>query len=220
MRYIVYLLLVANLGYLGWNLFPGNSPGDLFRELPPIPEGARPLVTLQEMQQQKKFSEIGAISALTMTAPPGAGVLACQTLGPFENPEKAGAVTAQLEKLGLEPRQRIARIQEENGYWVYLPSMERAAAMEISRKLDESGDSDYFIGKDNFIALGTFNDIARAELRLRQVRKLGLEATLEARYTSHDSYWLEFSKLHSAGGELSAILGQNPQLQLHELECI
>jgi hypothetical protein len=220
MRHIVYLLLVANLVYLGWNLFPGNSLGDSFSALPPIPEGAKPLVTLKEMQQQAGSPEAGAIEALTATEPPGAGMQACQTLGPFENPEQATAVTAQLDKLGLQSRQRIAQVRKENGYWVYLPSMERAAALEITHKLDENGDSDYYLGRDNFIALGTFNDIARAEVRLKQVHKLGLDAILEARFTEHDTYWLEFHKLPSAGGELSAILGKDPQLQLHELECL
>ena len=220
MRHIVYLLLVANLIYLGWNLFPGNSSGDSYSALPPIPAGAKPLVTLKEMQQQAGSPEAGKIEALTATEPPGAGVQTCQALGPFENPEQVKAVTAQLDKLGLQPRQRLAQVREENGYWVYMPSMERAAALEVTHKLDESGDSDYYLGRDNFIALGTYNDIARAEVRLRQVRKLGLDAILEARFTSHDTYWLEFTMLPSADPELSSIMEKDPRLQLHELECL
>jgi hypothetical protein len=219
MRHIVYLLLVANLIYLGWNLFPGSSPGHRFAVLPPIPEGAKPLVTLKEMQQSAS-PEPGAIETLTTTSPPGAGLPQCQTLGPFEDAQEAKAVTAQLDKLGLQPRQRIAQVREENGFWVYLPSMDRAAATEITHKLDESGDSDYYLGRDNFIALGTYNDIARAEVRLRQVRKLGLDAILEARFRTHDTYWLDLQTQPSAGRELSAIMGKNPQLQLQELECL
>ena len=51
MRHLVYLLLVANLIYLGWNLFPGQSVGEPINVLPPVPEGAKSLVTLKEMQQ-------------------------------------------------------------------------------------------------------------------------------------------------------------------------
>jgi hypothetical protein len=220
MRHVVYLLLVANLVYLGWNLFPGRSAGDPFSALPPVPEGAKPLVTLQEMQRgSATLPAAGAVEMLTANEPPGAGMPACLALGPFKIVDEVKVATAQLDKLGLQSRQRIAEVREENGYWVYLPSMERAAALEITRKLDEHGDSDYYIGRDNFIALGTFNNIERAEKRLGEVRELGLDAILEARFRTHDSYWLEFHTTPSADRELSAIMGNNPQLQLHELAC-
>jgi hypothetical protein len=220
MRHVVYLLLVANLLYLGWNLLPGNAGSDTFSKLPPIPATAKPLVTLQEMQRQPAAAvEDGTIDTLTANEPPSAGMPACQALGPFEIIDEVKAVTERLDKLGLQPRQRTAEVREENGFWVYLPSMERADALEITRKLDESGDSDYYIGRDNFISLGTFNGIERAEIRLQQVRKLGLDAILEARFKTHDTYWLEFQADPSAKPELSAIMEQNPQLQLHELAC-
>jgi hypothetical protein len=220
MRHVVYLMLVANLVYLGWNLLPGNAGSDSFSALPPVPESAKPLVTLKEMQQQSAASsEAGAIETLTAARPPGAGMPACQALGPFEIVDEVKAVAARLDKLGLQPRQRIAEVREENGYWVYVPSMERAAALEITRKLDENGDSDYFIGRDNIISLGAFNNIKRAEVRLRQVRKLELDAILEARFRTHDAYWLEFRTNPSAERELSAIMGKHPQLQLRELAC-
>jgi hypothetical protein len=221
MRHVVYLLLIANLVYLGWNLFPGNSVSDPFTALPPVPAGAKSLVTLKEMQQQSAVSsESGAFETLTSNDPPGAGMPACRALGPFEIVDEVNAVTAQLDKLGLQPRQRTVEVREENGYWVYLPSMERAAALEIMRKLDENGDSDYYLGRDNFIALGTFKDVSRAEVRQREVNKLGLDAIIEARFRTRDTYWLEFRAQSSAEPELAAIMGKSPQLQLHELECL
>ncbi|MDH3980129.1 MAG: hypothetical protein OEU91_06415 [Gammaproteobacteria bacterium] len=220
MRYVVYLMLVANLVYFAWNMFPGSTGGDLYSALPPVPDSAKPLVTLKEMQQQSAASsETGAIEMLTANKPPSAGMSVCQALGPFAIVDEVKAVTARLDKLGLQPRQRIAEVQKENGYWVYVPPMERAAALEIARKLDENGDGDYFIGRDNLVSLGAFKNIARAELRLRQVRKLELGAILEARFRTHDAYWLEFRKNPDAERELSAIMGKHPQLQLNELAC-
>lgn len=220
MRHIVYLLLVANLIYLGWNLFPGKSMGDPISVFPPVPEGAKPLVTLKEMQQGATVSpEPAALELLTAAEPPAAGMPACLALGPFEILDEVKAVSARLDKLGLQPRQRTAEVREENGYWVYLPSMERAAALEVARTLDKNGDKEYFIGKDNVISLGTFRGIERAEVRLQQVRKLGLDAVLEARFRTRDSYWLEFHMTPSADSGLSAILGEKPQLQMHELAC-
>ena len=220
MRHIVYLLLVANLVYLGWNLFPGRSMGDPISVMPPVPEGAKPLVTLKEMQQGAAATpEPAAFELLTAVEPPSAGMPACLALGPFNILDEVKAVSARLDKLGLQPRQRIAEVREENGYWIYLPSMGRAAALEVARTLDETGDKEYFIGKDNVISLGTFKGIERAEVRLQQVRKLGLDAILEARFRTRDSYWLEFHMTPSADSGLSAILGEKPQLQMHELAC-
>ena len=156
---------------------------------------------------------------MTAIEPPGAGMPACLALGPFEILDEVKAVSTRLDSLGLQPRQRIAEVREENGYWVYLPSMEHAAALEIAGMLDEQGDDEYFIGRDNVISLGTFKGISRAEMRLEQVRKLGLDAILEERFRTRDSYWLEFHMAPSADRGLSAILGENPQLQLHELAC-
>ncbi len=220
MRHVVYLLLVANLVYLGWNLLPDEAVHDPFSRLPPVPDTASPLVTLKEMQQQSAASSPGGIDTLTESEPPSAGQPACNALGPFAIREQLQAVNARLDGLGMQPRERVVEVREDNGYWVYLPAMERVAALGIAGMLDEKGDSDYFIGRDNVISLGTFRNIRRAEVRLEQARKLGLDAILEARFRTHDSYWLEFRADPRAEQELSAILGEHPQLELHELSCL
>ena len=37
MRHLVYLLLVVNLVYLGWNVFESGSTPEQVRHLPPLP---------------------------------------------------------------------------------------------------------------------------------------------------------------------------------------
>ena len=49
MRHIVYLLLVANVLYLGWNLSQGKTVDQEQSSLPPIPDGVPTLVMLQEL---------------------------------------------------------------------------------------------------------------------------------------------------------------------------
>lgn len=220
MRHVVYLLLVANMVYLGWNLLPGNVDRDPYTSLPPVPESARPLVTLQEMQQQTAARSAEDIDALTLNEPPSAVLPACRALGPFTAIDDVKAIGERLDGLGVQPRERTAEVREEDGFWVYLPSMDREAAQEVTAMLEENGDSEYYVGRDNFISLGTFNNIARAELRLEQVRKLGLDAILEARFRTRDSYWIEFRASDSADQELLAIMGRHPELQLQELSCL
>ncbi len=53
MRYIVYLLLIANAVFLGWNLSQGKTVAQKEQSLPPIPDGVRTLVMLQELAGNK-----------------------------------------------------------------------------------------------------------------------------------------------------------------------
>jgi hypothetical protein len=48
-RYIVYLMLIANVLYLGWNLSGGKSVAQNEQSFPSIPDGVRTLVMLQEL---------------------------------------------------------------------------------------------------------------------------------------------------------------------------
>lgn len=224
MRHLVYLLLVVNLVYFGWNLFAAGSHEQHTQALPPLPATAKPLVTLQEMQQGSATAvEQGAagIDGLTLMDPPGAGdPVACQALGPFYAEDESRTVAERLDKLGLAPRQRVATARQENGYWVYLPAMEHARALQIARQLDERNDHEYYIGKDNFMALGTFKEITRAEIRLQQLRDMGLDAILEARYVTQDAYWLEFRRRTAAASVLAEVMGRNPVLQLETSACL
>ncbi len=221
MRHLVYLLLVANLAYFGWNLYESGTAAETLRALPPIPASAKPLVTLQELVQQPGTTTdqgVTGVDGLTMTQPPGAGEpAACQVLGPFHAEAELQAIAGEL---GLPPRQRITEERTENGYWVYLPAMEHAQALQIAKQLDEQDDHEYYIGKDNFMSLGTFKELSRAEIRLRQLQKMGLDAILKARYSTQDAYWLEFSDRGAETPVLKSVIGAHPGLKLRTLACL
>jgi hypothetical protein len=85
--------------------------------------------------------------------------------------------------------------------------------------LKARGDHDYYVGKDYFISLGTFEVIDRAEIRLEELRKLGFEAILGKRYKASKEYWLELPNSEAAGNVLAIITTENPELQLHALSC-
>ena len=246
MRHVVYLLLLVNLVYLGWNLFEGRTGGELVRELPPLPATARPLVTLQELQQQEEaqrrtqqeqearqqeevqgnqtaephVDDVVAVETLTQTEPPGAGVsMLCQTLGPFLAMEQLEEVAERLGGAGVQTSQRSTETRQENGWWVYLPAMSRAEANRIVQLLDDINDREYYIGKDNFIALGTFRVLERAERRMKRLHKLGLEPLLEARYKTQTTHWLDLPGAHALDGELALIAGDYPELRLGKRVC-
>jgi hypothetical protein len=247
MRHVVYLLLVANLVYLGWNILQTSSVDGVVRTFPPLPATATRLVTLQEMQEETEEEEkkqdtvvemsaiealeegdekqdavvgVSVIEELTQQQPPGAGVaLSCQTLGPFLAAEKMQLVEKKLAELGLEVTQRTNEVREQIGYWVYLPAMEREKVLQITKHLDENNDEDYFIGKDNVLSLGAFKGLQRANVRLESTRKLGLDPLLEPRYSTMSAQWFDLQVTPAGLDALAEIAEQDPDLNIEILAC-
>jgi len=233
MRHIVYLLLVANIVYLAWNVLQLSPHDEVARSLPPLPATATRLVTLQEVEEveegeeekqdeenQEVTVEVSAIEELMQEQPPGTGVtLSCQTLGPFLAAEKVQLVEKKLAELGLEATQRTTEVREQVGYWVYLPAMEREKVLQITKHLDENGDKDYYIGKGNVLSLGAFKGLPRANIRLEGTRKLGLDPLLEPRYSTINAQWLDLQVDPAGLDVLSEIAKQDPDLQIEILAC-
>lgn len=221
MRHLVYLLLIANVVFFGWKLFETQSPEPLVRALPPLPDNVSRLVTLQEQQAATAGEEVVTdLETLTAEQPPGAGpVLQCQALGPFLAVDAMRPIAAELGELGLQPEQRQVESKELVGYWVYLPAMPREEIRTVLATLEDYNDKEYYVGKGSFISLGTFKSMERAERRLQSVRKMGLEATLEERFTTQTSFWLDIQSNGSAREQLQRIAEGNSSLQLVDLAC-
>ena len=222
MRYILYLLLVANVVYLGWNLSQENTDELPAQVLPPLPNGVRPLVTLQEhtggMSSQL---DAGGLNALTAAQPPAATTAAdCRALGPFTVLNEAEVMAARLDEQGLDPVLRSVEGKMENGFLIYLQARDRDHSRQISRQLKDNNDNEYYIGKDNQVYLGTFDDIERASIRLEELRAIGLDATLGERFKKREEYWLEVPRRVATSDVLDRITGENPALQLHALSCL
>jgi hypothetical protein len=221
MRHLVYLLLVANVVFFGWNLFDNHSTESPVITIPPLPDNVSRLVTLQEQQTAATGEEvITDLETLTAEQPPGAGAtLQCQALGPFLAVDAMQQVAAELGELGLQPEQRQVESKELTGFWVYLPAMPRDDIRTVLATLEDNNDKEYYVGKGNFISLGTFKSLERAERRLESVRKMGLEATLEERFATQNSFWLDIQSDGSASGQLQRIAEGNSSLQLVDLAC-
>ena len=219
MRHVVYLLVVVNLVFLGWNIFQDQSVRQVERNVPPLPATAVPLVTLQE-QEREAASEVSVIDHVTGNDPPGAGVsMVCQTLGPFLVREAMQEMEAKLVTMDLEPQQRETAKQRPIGYWVHLPEMERTEARRLAQILDDHNDKEYYLARDNVLSLGAFQDINRAKKRLKRVRKLGLEAQLETRYRTVAEYWLDFQLESAVGEQLTELVADDPDIWLQDNAC-
>ena len=221
MRHVVYLLVVVNLVFLGWNIFQNQSVRQVDRSITPLPETAVPLVTLQEREKERRAAgEVSAIEHVTGNEPPGAGAsMVCQTLGPFLVREAMQEMEAKLATMELEPQLRETARQRPIGYWVHLPEMERAEARRQAQILDDHNDKEYYLGKDNVLSLGAFQEINRAKKRLKRVHKLGLDAQMETRYRTIAEYWLDFQLESAASEQLTALEADDPDVWLQDLAC-
>ena len=179
-------------------------------ELEPVPEP----------ELLEPGEDLAMIESLTELQPPSnGGAIGCQTLGPIMAVVQLRSLDGKLGELGLESRRRTTGDQKAIGYWVFLPAMERSQALEIKARLDKHKDKDYYIGKDNLISLGIFKVKSRADVRLGQVRKLGLEAVLEARYRKDTVHWLDIDRQSGAAVDLGAVLEEYPGIKLQEQAC-
>lgn len=223
MRYIVYLLLVANLLFFAWNHFEVQTPVDSVQSLPPLPAGVRTLVTLEEHARNEASGALDgqAIEALTQAQPPGAlSAGRCSALGPFREQDEAKVIADRLGDRGLDPVLRSVENRVENGYWVYLSGKDREHAREMVKQLQDHNDNEYYVGMGYFISLGTFKDIKRAEIRLADLREKGFDkAILEQRYKTRVEYWLELPENAASVELLDSLTEENPGLEVHAVSC-
>jgi hypothetical protein len=184
------------------------------------PEPESELEVVLEPELLEPDEDPAMIESLTELQPPGSGgAISCQTLGPIMAVAQLRLLDGKLGELGLEFRRRTTGDQKAIGYWVYLPAMERSQALEIKARLDKHKDKEYYIGKDNLISLGIFKVKSRADVRLGQVRKLGLEAVLESRYRKDTVHWLDIDRQSGDGVDLGAVLEEYPGISLQEQAC-
>lgn len=195
-------------------LEPERSESVADIELESVPESE------SEPEPLEPGEELAMIESSTRLQPPGiGGAITCQTLGPILAVAQLRSLGGKLDELGLESRHRTTGNQQAIGYWVYLPAMGRSQALEIKSKLDKRKDKEYYIGKDNFISLGTFKGKSRADVRLEQVRKLGLEAVLEPRYRKNTVHWLDLDQQPGDAIDLGAVLEEYPGIKQQEQAC-
>ena len=239
MKHLLYLLVIANLVYFSWHMLQGEEGDGARDELLQVPPDTRRLMTLQELQQQREKQEspaetdspvddraeapgeevLAGIESLTTQQPPEAGIpLTCYSIGPFMSDREAEAAADILGKLELEAGRRSEEREVKIGYWVHLPEMSREKNLEYKAKLDKNRDKEYFIGRDNVMSLGAFKDKSRADRRMRQLRKIGIEAILEPRYRMREVTWLDLAVGLSETGH-EQLVSELPESDIQPRVC-
>lgn len=218
MRYLIYLLVVANSLYFAWHMVGDTRTEEVVRALPPLPPDVRSLTTLQERTDKTGTAEMSDIEALTAGQPPGAGMpLVCHVMGPFMAEADMQAVGERIRELGFEPKSRSSDVQKQIGYWVYLPTLGHEQALQVVEVLKENEVRDYFIGAEDFVSLGIYRELASANRHRERIRELGFEPLIEPRYSTQTVHWLDLENFDVTAGE--EILEDFPETRMQELAC-
>jgi len=212
MRNLFLLLLLANLGFLGWSLWiappdvaPDRLPGhDSEADLTaagPRPESAS--MALNAAQQKQ-----------------GAGPR-CFRIGPLVDGQLADMLRSSLNGRGVRTGMTTEEGQVWVGHWVQLEQFSsRQEADQIAARLAAGGLPDAYVLQavpPFSISLGVFRDRARADNVVSQASRLGFKPRITDRFRAGLQYWLtaemrpgEDLSLEDLGKESGQILRAEP----------
>lgn len=188
MKWLVYILVVINLGFAAWH----------FRGFSELRDIEAPVVDIQDEQQLVLISEYHAQQAENKKKAFVAAKL-CFNVGPFEQKAKAQPFLEELKQQGINASLRRISDNSRRGYWVVLSTgNNRKLAQEKLAVLKKNKVTDFFLIATglhaNEISLGVFSQSALANKRVQSMQKLGLAATIKDVAIPKKYYWLEWSK--------------------------
>jgi SPOR domain len=218
MRGIGLLLILANLGFLGWSQLVDVRASRVENPERVRSAAAPRLVLSTEASEAVRSSGQKATSAPDKAVRDGAtqntvadnalvsdipgnttaGDIQCVSVGAFRDLAEAVQASATLQAVGYFSRQRMEQGDVWLGYWVSVQNLaSREAAENALADLAQRGISDAYIlpGSEstNTLSLGVFTDQARAQRRVEEIRALGLDAQLADRRRAGSVYWLDVS---------------------------
>lgn len=176
-RVMVAILIVGNGLLLGLRaLAPAPAP-DEGRLPPPDPD----------IPTARLVREVNDLEA---------GHEACFTIGPLAGPVQQQSARERLEPFASAIRERRTGADRDQGWWVYLPTASRQAALELARELASAGVEDYYVvvdGEDeDAVSLGQFPDRETARRRREALRDIGYDARVGMRREGIPQYWVDY----------------------------
>jgi hypothetical protein len=158
------------------------------------------------------------------SSPPrsGGGPFGCTSVGPFANLSDAAQAQAALTAAGFSPRQRLEQGELWVGYWVSVQNFpNRDAAEEALQRLTDAGITDVYLMPSsepgNVLSLGVFSDFQRAQRRLEEVRRLGLQPQIDDRKRAGTVYWID-ADLNRPGQAIDTSMFQTDPRKIMRLE--
>ena len=218
MKWLLYILLLANLATFFWHYQPGLFRTELSQQPQVDAEGASipQLVLLREYQAKQQTGRNSTVA-----------VESCFNLGPFAQRKAALQISQQVKALGVSVSIHMTKDKSRPGYWVLIPaSKDRKAARQVIERLKEKKIKDYFLvatgSQKNAISLGVFSRADLAQKQLKIIKKLGFNVSVTQVDLPKREYWLEWSATSGSqvGSELlSRWYKQYPGIGSTRIDC-
>lgn len=204
MKWAIYLLLLANIGFFVWHFQMPSADKQSAVETAYVEEGAVKLMMLKEFAQ---------LQGDTDSAPK----LWCHALGPFEKESNAKQMEVKLVQEGFPVNLHRSTEAKKKGYWVLLPPYDDfAKAKSVANTLkSEHKIKDLFIvttgEMKNGISLGVFSRFELAYRRQNDINTRGFTAAVEEVQLPAKVFWLEWAREYE---------GKIPQTLLDESKTL
>lgn len=186
MKWLVYVLILVNLGIFVWH-YQGldNQPvqSDLYDQ-------STRLVLLKEYRERQDNEQ---------SDHDGGDQTVCYSLGPFAKKAPADNALAEFSKEKIQVWKRTDSDAIRTGYWVFLPPAEsRQQAKRSLAKLRQIKEKDYFLvatgQMKNAVSLGLFSKAKLAKARVKEINKKGFNAKVDKITLPKRVYWLDWEK--------------------------
>ena len=191
MKWLVYLLILVNLGIFLWH-FQVPSSKQVDREQ--TDEQVSQLILLREYDATRQEKQ-------PQRVPDSVGEI-CFSLGPFSKKKTFQTVVLRFRDEKVPIQSRVSKDAVQDGYWVYLPpAQDRKQAQKAIDRLREKKVRDFFLmvagDKKNSISLGVFSKPNLAQRRMKKIKAMGFDVQIEKLSLPKRAYWLEWPKNNS-----------------------
>lgn len=187
MKWIIYTLLLVNLGFGLWHYRSVELNG---AQAPVDDDNLRLVLVKEYLAQQEQAVEV----------PNGEDTATrCNTLGPFKNKKAANAIRKELISLGISAERRMSKDNTRKGFWVLIPpETTRKLARAHIRELKDKEVKDYFLvvtgEQANAVSLGVFSRSDLAQRRYDEIKALGFKVKIRRVNLPLREYWLDWPK--------------------------
>ncbi|CAM3731384.1 SPOR domain-containing protein [Parendozoicomonas haliclonae] len=194
MRWILALLVAANIGYFVYHGWFGPVDADVKPEKEPVATSGERIQLLDEA-----IARGNAVRATNpqpgVTEVPVRRAQLCTQIGAFQAQETAGQVQQRLMSASIGSEIKEVKVPTAPDYWVFIPPLpSRDMALRKLRSLQASKIDSFIITEGelaNGISLGLFTQRAHADKLLKQRLAAGYEAELKEVERFQSEYWIE-----------------------------
>lgn len=209
MKNLLLLLIVANILYFLWGMYPKNDPQPGVAVVEESDFGP----PLEVTTTQEDIASVGAVLGSGDPSDLEAVVgRACVTIGPFRVAADADTAALEYRNEGMKTVVRNGKAQVFVGHSVQVANVEsRAAGREMVAQLENEGlDGPFIVGNEEIgfsIALGIFADAANAEKVELQARSAGFAVETTPMTRERDVFFVDIGLPPGKGA--GAIVGKH-----------